>query len=143
MEELSMDDFYELEYRKVPFIFKFNRSKSKVFYIIFIVLVVIMGIILAILPHTEKVNDSGLHIAGSEYTFKYVTYSSTLWTALVIVGILAVLISLWFFIGILYDKKIYKDASLKYQYYKQECQRRDYEKLKEHRRNQESSYTYK
>lgn len=143
MKEITMDEFYELEYNRVPALFKFNIPKSRKFLYVLIGLTVIAGVILGILPHTQEVHDSGIYFGFTGVTIKYVTYSRVLWIIFVVITVITFFVALWFFIGVLYDKWAYKTASKKYTYYMQECQMRDLEKFKEHRRKQESYYTYK
>ena len=74
MAKLEIDDFFELEFSKIPKFWKFDKKLFKRFIGILIGLGIIDLIMIIIIPFTQKIKDSGFRL-GSGETFKYATYN--------------------------------------------------------------------
>lgn len=128
--DFCMEDFYDIEFRKIPKAFQFKAKQSKVFRWLIGILLAIDAILLAIIPWTGKAVESGIKIAQHELMIT--KYSVPLFVAILVVFACVVVLCAWIFLAILMDKKAYKDASEKFARYKTERQ------IKERREHRES-----
>lgn len=119
MAKLEIDDFFELEFSKIPKFWKFDKKLFKRFIGILIGLGIIDLIMIIIIPFTQKIKDSGFRL-GSGETFKYATYNMGLGIAIGIVTAIILLLILWIAIAYELEKIAYRKASKNYAQYEME-----------------------
>lgn len=122
MEEVNMSFFYELEYSRIPKVFQVDRFKRKRVFKVLACLGILEIILLAILPWTQKIKDTGLSIGTNEIPVQVAVYSVPLAIACAVVFAVIFVILAWMAISIEFEKSAYRKAATmnaKYQFEQQ------------------------
>lgn len=123
MAKLEIDDFYNLEFSRIPSLWQFKKEKIKWVSRIAIALGIVDFILFIIIPHTRKIVDTGFYL-GSLGTFKYASYNLGLTIAIIAVSALMFLLLLWAGISYSLEKRAYRTASKKFAEYDFEYKRK-------------------
>ena len=132
--EDEMDDFYQMEFHRIPKAFQFGKLQSKIFKIILTVLGIADFLLLAIIPWTATEKGSGFRNIHTGYEYKITVYSMPMFIVIVIISLIIVFLFVWMFIAQRMDKKAYRVASDNFARYKMD---RQIMKRRNHRRQQE------
>lgn len=104
-------EFLKFEYEHIPGFFRFNKGKFIAIACVMTGLVILGIVIMIILPNTiEYISlESG---NGTYQSFPITTYNRKYLITLIFTGIIIALLAVWILIGIGYEKRAFRRASL-------------------------------
>lgn len=108
MEQHSFDEFYQLEFDRIPAFFRSSEKKKKIVKNIIIVLVLAELIMLFIMPSTQKIVDG---------IIPHAVYSMSLFKVMAVVFFLILAVLLWIGIAILFEERANKLATVAHRDY--------------------------
>lgn len=104
-------EFFELEKRKIPGIFKFLNTKKRCMTVL-ITAAVLIVMILALMPLYYSSMDPGSVETLPGRTLYFATYDNRILAIQIVLGVLAVILLLWIELSWLFEKKAFKDATV-------------------------------
>lgn len=124
MEEYTYEDFYQLEFDRIPAFFRSSDKKIKIVKIIIALAVLAEIIMLLILPSTQKIVSAPI---------PYAVYSIPLTRAMMAMFFVVLAILLWAGIAIQFEKRAVKAATKAhrdYSFYYRERVKNEYNEMK-------------
>lgn len=104
-------EFFELEKRKIPDIFKFLNTKKRCMTVLIAAAILFLGI-MALMPLYYSSMDPGSVETLPGRTFSFATYDNRILAVQIVLGVTALILGLWLEISWLYEKKAFKNAAV-------------------------------